>query len=59
MTMTQAPPLFPPSSSPPSPEQAQRTRELQAHYRAQHETVKETRSDERKRIAERDATGKK
>lgn len=35
------------------------TKRLQAHYRARHEKVKQSRADERKRIAERDAKGKR
>jgi hypothetical protein len=35
------------------------TKRMQAHYRAQHEAVKKTRTDDRKRIAERDAKGTK
>jgi hypothetical protein len=45
----QAPPLFTSNKPPPTPEQARRTRELQGHYRAQHEAVKKTRTDERAR----------
>jgi hypothetical protein len=56
--MTQAPPLFPPDTPPPTPEQAQRTRELQSHYAAQNAEVRKTRTDERARIAAHDAKGR-
>jgi hypothetical protein len=58
MTVNQAPPLFPQQSAAPTREQAQRTRELQDHYRTAADRVKQTRTDERARIAAHDAKGR-